>query len=131
MSSKILVVDDEEDYRLIVSDVLRSAGYEVRCVADGAEGLQELERWAPDLVLVDWMMPRLDGEGFCQKLRALPRWKQLPVIMLTVKRTADEEMDALHFGADDFIVKPFRREDLLSRVNAILRRSKSGPPPAA
>lgn len=124
MTTKVLIIDDEEDYRLIVSDVLRSAGYEVKTAEDGRAGLEALKTFTPEIVLVDWMMPRLDGEGFCREMRRDARLKALPVLMLTVKQTADEELEALHFGVDDFIVKPFKPEELLARVRAALRRVK-------
>ena len=131
MATRVLVVDDEEDYRLIVTDVLSAAGFEVRGAEDGVAGLETLRNFPADLVLVDWMMPRLDGEGFCRELRCDPRFMALPVIMLTVKQTADEELEALHFGGDDFLVKPFKPEELLARVRAALRRSKPAAPPRA
>lgn len=131
MATKVLIIDDEEDYRLIVSDVLRAAGYEVRAAEDGKAGLEELKAFTPEIVLVDWMMPRLDGEGFCREMRKDARLRALPVVMLTVKQTADEELEALHFGVDDFIVKPFKPEELLARVRAALRRAKPASPPAA
>lgn len=124
MATKVLVVDDEEDYRLIVQDVLRGAGMEVRLCADGTEGVAALKTFTPDVVLVDWMMPRMDGEGFCRALRQDPKHKDLPVLMLTVRQTADEELEALHFGVDDFVVKPFKPEELIARVKAALRRAK-------
>lgn len=124
MAAKILVIDDEEDYRLIVQDVLRATGFEACAAVDGFEGLEALKTFSPDLILVDWMMPRLDGEGFCKALRQDARFRTVPVLMLTVKQTADEELEALHFGVDDFIVKPFRPEELLARVRAALRRGR-------
>ncbi|MBI3552998.1 MAG: response regulator transcription factor [Elusimicrobia bacterium] len=127
MATKVLVVDDEEDYRLIVQDVLKAAGMEVKTAADGTEGLAALKGYAADIVLVDWMMPKMDGEHFCRALRDDPKAKDLPVLMLTVKQTADEELEALHFGVDDFIVKPFKPDELLARVKAALRRAKAGP----
>lgn len=128
MTTKVLVVDDEEDYRLIVGDVLKAAGMEIKAAADGEEGLSALKSFQPDLVLVDWMMPKMDGEGFCRAMRLDERFKGVPVVMLTVKQTADEELEALHFGVDDFIVKPFKPEELLARVRAALRRSKGRSP---
>ncbi|MDD5656586.1 MAG: response regulator transcription factor [Elusimicrobia bacterium] len=122
MSARILVVDDEEDYRIIARDVLGANGFEVRLAEDGEEGLSALGSFRPELVLVDWMMPRMDGESFCRRLRADARFKTLPVLMLTVKQTAQEELEALHFGVDDFITKPFQPADLLARVRAALRR---------
>lgn len=131
MATRILVIDDEEDYRLIVSDVLKGAGYEVKGAEDGVAGLEALRSFPADAVLVDWMMPRLDGEGFCREMRRDPRFSSLPVVMLTVKQTADEELEALHFGVDDFLVKPFKPSELLARVKAVLRRSKPAGPAGA
>jgi DNA-binding response OmpR family regulator len=123
MATKALIIDDEEDYRIIISDVLRGAGFEVRAAADGEEGLAALRAEPADVVLVDWMMPRMDGERFCREMRAEPALKAVPVIMLTVKQTADEELEALHFGVDDFVVKPFKNDELIARVRAVLRRA--------
>jgi DNA-binding response OmpR family regulator len=122
MATKVLVIDDEEDYRIIIEDVLRGAGMEVRLARDGEEGLRMLKEKPVEVVLVDWMMPRMDGEQFCRAMRALPALKDIPVLMLTVRQTADEELEALHFGVDDFIVKPFKAPELLARVRAALRR---------
>ncbi|MFA6004509.1 MAG: response regulator [Elusimicrobiota bacterium] len=128
MAAKVLVIDDEEDYRLIARDVLSSEGLEVRLAGDGAAGLAVLPEFLPDVVLVDWMMPKMDGENFCRNLRADPRFRAIPVIMLTVRQTADEELEALHFGVDDYITKPFKPEELLARVRAVLRRARAGKP---
>ncbi|HXT00770.1 MAG TPA: response regulator transcription factor [Elusimicrobiota bacterium] len=125
MATKALVIDDEEDYRVIISEVLRGAGCEVRAAGDGAEGLELLKSAPSDVVLVDWMMPRMDGEQFCRAMRAIPALKDTPVLMLTVKQTADEELEALHFGVDDFVVKPFKADELLARVRAVLRRAEN------
>jgi len=120
---KVLVVDDEEDYRIIISDVLAGAGYEVRTAKDGNEGLAAAKDFAPDVILVDWMMPNMDGEQFVQSLRRDVSFKTVPLLMLTVKQTADDELEALHFGVDDFIVKPFQADDLLARLRAVVRRA--------
>jgi DNA-binding response OmpR family regulator len=119
---KALVIDDEEDYRIIMMEVLTGAGYEVRAAKDGAEGLEMLKAAPADVVLVDWMMPKMDGERFCRVMRAEKQLAGIPVLMLTVKQTTDEELEALHFGVDDFVVKPFKAEELLARVRAVLRR---------
>jgi two-component system phosphate regulon response regulator PhoB len=123
MTARVLVVDDEEDYRIIARDVLEAEGYQVELAADGEAGLAAVRDRRPDLILLDWMMPKLDGEGFCRRLREEDLSRSLPVIMLTVKQTVDEELEALHFGVDDFIAKPFKPADLLARVRATLRRS--------
>jgi DNA-binding response OmpR family regulator len=125
MATKALVIDDEEDYRIIITEVLRGAGYDVRAGKDGAEGLALLKQDAADVVLVDWMMPKMDGEQFCRAMRAETGLQDIPVIMLTVKQTADEELEALHFGVDDFVVKPFKAPELLARVRAVLRRAEN------
>lgn len=127
MATKVLVIDDEEDYRIIISEVLRGAGMDVSLAKDGEEGLRLLKESPPEIVLVDWMMPRMDGEQFCRAMRAEPALKDIPVLMLTVKQTADEELEALHFGVDDFVVKPFRSPELLARVRAALRRTEKKP----
>lgn len=124
MATRVLVIDDEEDYRIIIQEVLRGAGMEVRLARDGEEGLRLLKESPSDVVLVDWMMPRMDGEQFCRAMRSVPALKDLPVLMLTVKQTADEELEALHFGVDDFIVKPFKSVELVARVRAALRRTE-------
>jgi len=124
MAIQVLVIDDEEDYRIIIQEVLRSSGMEVRLAVDGEQGLRMVKEKPADIVLVDWMMPRMDGEHFCRAMRAEPALKDTPVIMLTVKQTADEELEALHFGVDDFIVKPFKAPELLARVRAALRRTE-------
>ena len=127
MATKVLVIDDEEDYRIIIEDVLRGAGMEVRLARDGEEGLRMLVEKPAEVVLVDWMMPRMDGEQFCRAMRGLPALKDIPVLMLTVRQTADEELEALHFGVDDFVVKPFKAPELLARVRAALRRAEKKP----
>jgi DNA-binding response OmpR family regulator len=125
MATKALVIDDEEDYRVIITEVLRGGGCEVRAAKDGEEGLAMLKAAPADVVLVDWMMPKMDGERFCRSMRAELGLKDIPVIMLTVKQTADEELEALHFGVDDFVVKPFKSAELLARVRAVLRRAEN------
>jgi two-component system phosphate regulon response regulator PhoB len=120
-----LIIDDEEDYRVIVAEVLKKAGFDVRAARDGEEGLALLKEKPSDVVLVDWMMPKMDGEKFCRLMRAEESLKGIPVIMLTVKQTADEELEALHFGVDDFLVKPFQAAELLARVRAVLRRAEN------
>ena len=125
MATKVLVIDDEEDYRIIISDILRDAGMEVRLACDGEEGLRLLKERPSEVVLVDWMMPKMDGEKFCRAMRAEAALKNIPVLMLTVKQTSDEELEALHFGVDDFVVKPFKAPELLARVRAALRRAQT------
>ena len=124
MATRILVIDDEEDYRLIAAEILKSAGWEVKSAENGEKALTALNDFAPDVILVDWNMPVMDGEDFCRALRADSRFKGVPVIMLTVKGDVESELEALHFGADDFLAKPFEPKELVSRVKAALRRAR-------
>jgi len=125
MATKVLAVDDEEDYRVILKDLLEGAGYDVRLASDGEDGLSALNGYHPDIILADWMMPRMDGQTFVEAVRRNEAHKGVPVIMLTVRQTTADELDALHFGVDDYIVKPFSPEDLLARIRAVLRRAKA------
>lgn len=125
MATKALIIDDEEDYRVIIRDILVRAGFQVSTAQDGEQGMAQLKKELVDVVLVDWMMPKMDGEHFCRALRAERAYKDIPVVMLTVKQTTDEELEALHFGVDDFVVKPFKSEELLARVRAALRRAEN------
>lgn len=120
--ARILIVEDEEDFTFLLKDVLTGAGHEAEAAKDGREALEKIEAFRPEVVLLDWNMPVMDGEEFCRRLRTLPQGK-VPVILLTVKKDEASELEALHFGADDFLPKPFQPEELLARVRAVLRRS--------
>ncbi len=124
MTTRILVIDDEEDYRVIAEEILKSAGWDIKTAQDGEKALAALKDFAPDVILVDWNMPVMDGEDFCRALRSDLRFKGVPVIMLTVKGDVESELEALHFGADDFLAKPFEPKELVSRVKAALRRAR-------
>ena len=123
MASKVLVIDDEEDYRLILKDYLTAEGYEVRLAVDGREGLARAAEFLPDIILVDWSMPNMDGQDFVRSLRRTSGLRGIPVLMLTARAAAADELEALHFGSDEYVTKPFSAEDLLARVRALLRRS--------
>jgi two-component system, OmpR family, phosphate regulon response regulator PhoB len=124
MATRVLIIDDEEDYRIIAAEILKTAGMEVKTAEDGEKGLAALKEFSPDAILVDWNMPKMDGEDFCRALRADARFKGVPAIMLTVKGDVESELEALHFGVDDFLAKPFEPKELVSRVNAVLRRTR-------
>jgi len=125
MPNRILVVDDEPDYRLIIEEALKPTKAEVVCAANGQEALSLLEKeeFKPDVILLDWSMPKLDGEGFCRALRAREQFKGIPIIMLTVKEGVDAELEAFHFGVDDFLTKPFKPLEILAHVHSVLRRA--------
>ncbi|MFH2204149.1 MAG: response regulator transcription factor [Elusimicrobiota bacterium] len=122
MGDRIVVIDDDEDFRLTIKDILEKAGYEVRLAGDGVTGLNLILESKPALVLADWVMPVMDGLQFVESLRASEQVGDVPVIMLTVKRSSKERDQALAAGAADYIMKPFETENLLERVRAAIDR---------
>lgn len=118
---RILVVDDEPEVRAAVEDGLTVEGYEVRGAADGLAALSQVAAWEPDAVVLDVMMPVLDGLAVCRQLRAVG--DRTPVLVLTALDSVSERVDGLEAGADDYLVKPFELDELFARVRALLRRS--------
>jgi DNA-binding response OmpR family regulator len=116
---RVLVVDDEADVRLLVAELLKRAGYEVLDGPDGKAGLRLLHESVPDLVILDISMPILDGWQTLERIRDL---SDVPVIMLTARDGELEKVRGLKAGADDYVTKPFGRQELLARVEALLRR---------
>ncbi|WP_371615463.1 response regulator transcription factor [Streptomyces sp. NBC_00454] len=123
---RILVVDDEPEVRAAVEDGLAVEGYEVRGAADGLAALSEVALWQPDAVVLDVMMPVLDGLGVCRRLRAVG--DRTPVLVLTALDAVSDRIDGLDAGADDYLVKPFALDELLARVRALLRRAAPDGP---
>jgi two-component system phosphate regulon response regulator PhoB len=121
----ILVIDDERDLIELVRYNLEKEGYDVIAATDGQSGLEVATKHAPDLVVLDLMMPGIDGIQICQRLRADPRTARLPVIMLTAKATEADRIVGLEMGADDYITKPFSPREVVARVKAVLRRAAS------
>ena len=117
---RILVVEDEMPMRTALQDCLEGEGYRVLTAAEGETGLKKAIEERPDLVLLDVMMPRLDGYAVCAELRRLDN--PVPVLMLTAKGQVDDRVRGLDAGADDYLVKPFSTDELLARVRALLRR---------
>jgi two-component system response regulator MprA len=117
----IVIVDDESAVRDSLSRTLRFEGYTVSVAADGAEALDVIRAEQPDGVILDMMMPVLDGLASCQKLRAEGNY--VPVLMLTARGDVDDRVAGLEAGADDYLVKPFALQELLARVRALLRRT--------
>ena len=124
MSESILVVDDDPDVARFVEVNLRSAGYEVQVATDGEEALEKAVELRPDLVLLDVMMPKLDGFEVAQRLRRDPRTSSSSIIMLTAKALSADKVLGLSSGADDYIIKPFDPVELLARVKGTLRRAR-------
>ena len=120
---KILIVDDEARMRKLVRDFLERAGYDVSEAADGLEALSVFQGDTFSLVILDVMMPGMDGYSVCQEIRKL---SQVPVMMLTAKGEEENELEGFTCGADEYIAKPFSPKILVARVNAILRRTETG-----
>ncbi|MGZ3609058.1 MAG: response regulator transcription factor [Ktedonobacteraceae bacterium] len=119
MSQKILIIEDEEGIIHLLNLYLKDAGYGVFIAKDGADGLALHARTHPDLVILDIMLPTLDGFEVCRRIRA---WSKTPILMLTARGDEEDRIQGFDLGADDYLVKPFSPRELVSRVRAILRR---------
>ncbi len=119
--SRILIIEDERPMRTALEDTLAAEGYRVLSAADGATGLDQAFAEKPDLILLDVMMPKLDGFAVCAELRRLG--VATPVLMLTAKGGIGDRVSGLDAGADDYLVKPFSMNELLARIRALLRRT--------
>ena len=128
MAPRILVVDDEQVVTEVVERYLRTEGYEVSLASDGAEALRLAEETVPDLVVLDLMLPVVDGLEVCREIR---KKSQVPIIMLTARGEETDRVVGLERGADDYVVKPFSPRELVARVKSVLRRASSGPAPSA
>src|SRR5476651_334217 len=123
MGANILIVEDEEPLTTLLRYNLEAEGYEVDSVTRGDDADTRLKETAPDLIVLDWMLPGLSGIELCRRLRARPETRQLPIIMLTARGEESEKVRGLATGADDYIVKPFSVPELLARVKGLLRRA--------
>ena len=126
----VLVIDDDSDIRELVTWKLTQAGYATLSASDGAEGLAaaiagDAEGRPPDLVLVDWMMPKMTGIEVCRSVRANPLTSRIPIILLTANAEEAEVESGFAAGVDDYIVKPFSPRELLGRIQAVLSRSEA------
>ena len=122
MNSRLLIVEDELPMRTALKDCLEAEGYRVLTAIDGEAGLERALKEKPDLVLLDIMLPKLDGFALCAELRRLSL--DVPVLMLTAKGQVQDRVTGLDAGADDYLVKPFSTDELLARVRALLRRTR-------
>ena len=121
MKSKVLVVDDEERLRRVLEARLLSMGYEVIMAVDGEDGLEKAVRTFPDLILLDVMMPKLDGFATARRLKALPATSHIPIVMVTTLNDVQDRVHALEAGADDFLTKPVDPSELKARVQTLLK----------
>ena len=120
MPKSILIVDDAPNIVLSLEFLMKQEGYEVYTAADGEEALEMVRAKKPNLVLLDVMMPKLDGYEVCREIRANPDWQEIRVIMLTAKGRDVERQKGLELGADAYITKPFSTRDLMEKVNKVI-----------
>ena len=123
---RLLIVDDEEDIQDFLSYSLRKEGFEVAVASNGEEGLDVMARWKPHLILLDIMMPKMDGVEMCRILRSHRGFDDVLVVFLTARDEDYSQVNALEIGGDDYVTKPIRTRVLLSRIKALLRRREMG-----
>ncbi len=126
MSKKILIIEDDQSIRESLKDGLTLEGYEVLCCENGSLGLETFDSEKPDLVILDLIMPEIDGLEVCKRIRA--KADSIPVIMLTAKDNEIDKVVGLELGADDYLTKPFGMRELAARIKALLRRSAPAQP---
>lgn len=124
-SEKIVVIEDEPDILELLEFNLRHEGFQVVSVTSGMEGLQAVRREQPDLVLLDLLLPGVDGLDICRRLRSMPETRNVPVIMVTAKGEESDVVLGLGVGADDYVSKPFSPKELVARIKAVLRRAQA------
>jgi DNA-binding response OmpR family regulator len=122
---RIAVIDDEEDIRCLLASELEAAGFEVRSARDGLAGLEAIREWEPSLILLDVMMPKIDGISILPRFRALT---QAPIFILSAKGETGDKVLGLDRGADQYVAKPFETPELIARIRSALRRPQLGEP---
>jgi two-component system, OmpR family, phosphate regulon response regulator PhoB len=126
MTPHVLVVEDEGTLAVALKYNLEKEGYRVTIAEDGEEALIAAEEGQPDLVLLDWMLPKVAGIEVCRRLRARADHRNVPIVMLTARGEEAERIRGLDTGADDYVVKPFAMQELLARIRAVMRRIRPG-----
>lgn len=127
---RILIVEDEEHIQELLRFNLQNNGYEVMTASDGVEGLAKVREQQPDLILLDLMLPKMDGLDVCRAVKSDPRTMGIPIIMLTAKGTETDKVLGLELGADDYLTKPFSIRELMARIKVVLRRGTKEAEPA-
>jgi DNA-binding response OmpR family regulator len=122
MQKKIFVIDDEKDIQEIIRINLQDEGYDIACFSSSEDALKGLGAVVPDLIILDIMMPGIDGYELCRRVRASDAWKHIPIIFLTAKSDEIDKVIGLELGGDDYMTKPFSVKELKSRVRAMFRR---------
>jgi two-component system phosphate regulon response regulator PhoB len=126
MNPYVLVVEDEDALATLLHYNLEKEGYSVTLAADGEEALTQVDERQPDLVVLDWMLPKVSGIEVCRRLRSNPKTRNLPIVMLTARGEESDRVRGLDTGADDYLVKPFAMNELTARLRAVLRRIRPG-----
>ncbi|WP_339915106.1 phosphate regulon transcriptional regulator PhoB [uncultured Brevundimonas sp.] len=126
MQPYILVMEDEDALATLLQYNLEKEGYRVVIAADGDEGMLQVDECLPDMVLLDWMLPKLSGIEVCRRIRGKAESRNLPIIMLTARGEESDRIRGLDTGADDYLTKPFSMTELLARIRAVLRRIRPG-----
>ncbi|OQX86141.1 MAG: two-component system response regulator [Candidatus Omnitrophica bacterium 4484_70.2] len=121
MMRRILVVDDEESIRKLLELILREAGYEVLFCEDGLQGYNLAKKEKPDLIILDLMLPKLDGHKVCRLLKFDTRFKEIPIIISTAKASEEDKKLAQDSGADAYLLKPFKKEELLQKIKELIK----------
>ena len=120
MAKKVLIADDEENIVVALEFLLQRSGYETRVVKNGDEALTEVARFAPDLVLLDVMMPKKSGYEVCQLMREHPEWQHIKIVILSAKGRDAEVRKGIGMGADLYVIKPFSTRELVDKINVLL-----------
>ena len=123
MNGKIFIIEDETSIIQLVQHNLEKEGFIIASSENGNEGLKQLKKFEPNLLLLDWMLPDLSGIEICKNIRKDNKFKTLPIIMLTAKGEEEDKIKGLESGVDDYLTKPFSYKELLARIKAVLRRS--------
>src|SRR5262249_35123125 len=121
-SQNILIIEDERGLVEVLSYNLKQEGFEVHSAADGQEGLRRAQSVLPDLIILDLMLPVIEGLEVCRQLRSDARTRDIPILMLTARSEEVDEIVGFHMGADDYVTKPFKIKPLIHRIKALLRR---------
>ena len=126
MAPRILVVEDEDSLATLLQYNLEKEGYEVALAGDGDEAMLQVQERLPDLIVLDWMLPKVSGIEVCRRIRQRPESRNVPIIMLTARGEETDRIRGLDTGADDYVVKPFAMSELAARIRAVLRRLRPG-----
>jgi two-component system, OmpR family, phosphate regulon response regulator PhoB len=125
-ATQILIVEDEAALATLLEYNLEKEGFDVSLSSDGEDALLRIEESPPDLVILDWLLPKVSGIEVCRRIRARPETRNLPIIMVTARAEEDDRIRGLDTGADDYLTKPFSTNELIARVRAVLRRIRPG-----